>query len=175
MRRVLLGVGMLLFLGLLVSAWMWFRSRRQQARERLTNLVGPLAPLTATVPPLLDPASSALESEALASALATGSDTPGRARQLIQKLLYSLLWQRQHFAQVQRQAAQEIAEMEQRLEQTHAPLQQRIRAYEQRILELEQVLARKGRENSELIKAKILMTKQQMELIRARATADWKN
>jgi hypothetical protein len=59
-------------------------------------------------------------------------------------------------------------ELEQRLEHLHAPLQERITAYEQRIEELEKDLAAKGEENRELIGARINVARQHLSMERER-------
>ena len=61
-----------------------------------------------------------------------------------------------------------MTEMERRLDELHAPLQDRLRAYEQWVAELEKSLAAKDQENRELIKAKIHFTRQQLAAARAR-------
>ena len=47
-------------------------------------------------------------------------------------------------------------------------LQERLRAYETRIAELEKALVAKGDENRELIKAKIVLIRRQLEAERSR-------
>jgi len=86
----------------------------------------------------------------------------GFLAQLNDKLVGSLAAQRQQLLEAQRAAAVEIAEMEKRLNELHAPLQERLRAYETRIAELEQALAVMGAENRELIKAKISLMQRQL-------------
>jgi hypothetical protein len=61
-----------------------------------------------------------------------------------------------------------MSELEQRLEQLHTPLQERITAYEKRIDELEKDLAAKGEENRELLGARIFVAKQRLILERER-------
>lgn len=89
-------------------------------------------------------------------------------------------WLKQHFAQrlltertqmldTQKSAANELAELEQRLDELHAPLQERLRAYEKRVAELEKSLAAKGQENRQLLEAKIQLTRKQLETERARS------
>jgi hypothetical protein len=68
----------------------------------------------------------------------------------------------------QQKAEIEMRELEQRLEQLHTPLQERIQAYERRITELEKELAAKGEENRELIGARIAAARQQLNLERER-------
>jgi hypothetical protein len=87
---------------------------------------------------------------------------PHLARLLTDKLVRRLLSQRSSLLDTQEMAAAEMAELEARLEKMHAPLQERLRAYERRIAELEQELARKGEENQELIKVKIALARNQL-------------
>lgn len=68
----------------------------------------------------------------------------------------------------QQKAEIEMRELEQRLEQLQTPLQERIQAYERRIVELEKELAAKGEENRELIGARIAAARQQLNLERER-------
>ncbi|MCU0783759.1 MAG: FHA domain-containing protein [Verrucomicrobia bacterium] len=79
-----------------------------------------------------------------------------------------LISQRLQMLDAQQSAAAEMAELERRLDELHAPLQERLRSYEQRIAELEKSLAVKGEENRELLRARIHMTRQQLETQRAR-------
>lgn len=88
-----------------------------------------------------------------------------------EKVFRSVVDQRANLLTVQQRAEAEIRELEQRLEQLHAPLQQRISAYEARIVELEKDLAAKGEENRELIGARISVAKQQLMVERERSRA----
>jgi hypothetical protein len=83
------------------------------------------------------------------------------------KLVGSLASQRAEMLETQSSAAAEMAEMERRLNDLHAPLQERLRAYEARIADLEKALAAKGKENRELIKAKIELMRKQLEAERS--------
>lgn len=87
------------------------------------------------------------------------SVAPHLARLLMDKLVGKLISQRSSLVNTQEKAAAEMAELEARLEKMHAPLQERLRAYEQRIIELERELAQKGEENRELIKLKIALAR----------------
>ncbi|HEY6167756.1 MAG TPA: hypothetical protein VI454_06930, partial [Verrucomicrobiae bacterium] len=78
------------------------------------------------------------------------------------KLVNELLSQRKDLIETQRQAEADIAALEARLENLHAPLQARLDAYEQRIVELEKDLATRGDENRELISATITLMKQRL-------------
>ena len=86
-----------------------------------------------------------------------------------EKVVRSLFHQREELLSVQQKAEIEIRELEQRLEELHAPLQERITAYEQRILELEKDLAAKGEENRELIGARINVARQHLKVERERS------
>jgi len=88
--------------------------------------------------------------------------------QLKEKLVSNLASQRGEMLEIQQSAAAELAELDQRLNELHAPLQERLRAYETRITDLEKALAAKGEENLELIRAKIEMTRKQLEAERAK-------
>jgi DNA anti-recombination protein RmuC len=87
---------------------------------------------------------------------------PHLAQLLKHKVVQGLLSQRSDFIDAQHRAAAEVADLEARLEKVHAPLQERLRAYEQRICELEQELALTGKENRELLKARIQVVKAQL-------------
>ena len=85
-----------------------------------------------------------------------------------EKIFQTLFRQRAQLLSAQQKAEAEMHELEQRLEQLHTPLQERITAYERRIVELEQELAAKGEENRELIGARITVAKQQLHMERGR-------
>jgi hypothetical protein len=93
----------------------------------------------------------------------------GVLAQLKEKMVTNLASQREEMLEIQRSAAAELAELDQRLNELHAPMQERLRVYETRITDLEKALAAKGDENRELIKAKIEMTRKQLETERSRS------
>jgi hypothetical protein len=93
---------------------------------------------------------------------------PHLARLLMDKLVRGLLLQRTSLIEGQQQAAAEMAALESRLEKVNAPLQERLRAYEERILELEKELAQKGHENRELIRFKIQLVRTQLASTKGR-------
>ena len=89
--------------------------------------------------------------------------TLGRITDILkEKLVLHLLASRRAGQMVQQQAAEEVADMERRLEQLHAPLQEKLHTYERRIAELERDLTRMGEQNRDLIRAKIEITKQRI-------------
>ena len=85
-----------------------------------------------------------------------------------EKVVRTLFSQRAQLLDAQQKAEAEMRELEQRLEQLHAPLQERIMAYEQRIADLERDLAAKGEENRELIGARIHVARQHLSMERER-------
>lgn len=92
----------------------------------------------------------------------------GALAQLKEKLVGNLVSQREQMLETQQSAAAEMAELEKRLNELHAPLQERLRVYETRIADLEKALAAKGEENRELIRAKIEMMRKQLETERSK-------
>ncbi len=107
------------------------------------------------------------EAERAQAALRAGV-LPHLAEWLKKKFVRRLVSERSQMLDAQQSATAELAELERRLDELHAPLQERLHAYEKRIVELEQMLAAKGEENRELLRAKIQMTRQQLEAARAK-------
>ena len=153
----LIGVAVLL---LATLAWLAFR-RPKPALTLLPAVAGSAAasPLDAGWQ------QRALEAEAEV-ARAHEAIRSGVMLQLKDKAMGSLLTQRSDLLEAQHAAATEMAELERRLNELHAPLQDRLRAYETRIADLERALAAKGEENRELIRAKIGLMRQQLEVER---------
>ncbi len=85
-----------------------------------------------------------------------------------EKTFQTLFRERAELVSAQQKAEAEMRELEQRLEQLHAPLQERISAYEKRIEELEASLAAKGEENRALIMARITAARQHLTVERER-------
>jgi membrane-associated HD superfamily phosphohydrolase len=90
---------------------------------------------------------------------------------LSQAFTRRLVSDRRLLLDTQGKAMAEMAEFEARLEKVHAPLQERLVAYERRIAELEKELAARGEENRELLKAKIEMMRKQLESQREKSRA----
>lgn len=108
-----------------------------------------------------------------ASALIRKSLMPQLARWLMTKVVRSLIRQRTQLVDVQRAAELEVAELERRLASVNAPLEDRLKAYERRIAELENELAAKTRENQELIRAQIDLTRRKLESERSKGPLAW--
>ena len=98
---------------------------------------------------------------------------PQLARWMMSELVQRLLHQRVDLLTSQKRAEQEVAHLEKRLDQLHAPLEDRLRAYERRIGELERELAAKGQENRELLKARIDTARKKLASERAKAPVAW--
>jgi hypothetical protein len=109
---------------------------------------------------------------AQASAVVRAGLMPHLAQWLKQAFTRRLVSERAHLLTTTEQAAAAVAELEKRLQQLHAPVEERLRAYEQRIAQLEQALAAKGAENRELLKTQIELTRQKLAAARAQ---DWTN
>lgn len=87
---------------------------------------------------------------------------PQLARQMMNKLVQELITQRAEWLLTSRVAENELAEIERRFTASHTQLQKRLRDFEKRTEELEQMLAVKTEENSELIKSQIELTQKQL-------------
>jgi len=94
---------------------------------------------------------------------ARASLAPHLAQVLKESLVQELASQRKELLQAQQTAAAEIAQLTHHLDEVRAPVQERLRSYEMRIQELEKELAARTKENRELLKLKIEMTRRQVE------------
>lgn len=93
---------------------------------------------------------------------------PYLARFLSHALVQRLFRQRTRLIQTQQIAAAQTVELEMRLTKIQSHMQQRFHFYEQRIAELEKDLAAAEEQNRELIRAKIVLAKQDLEFERAK-------
>lgn len=156
----LIGVG-----ALLCAALAWVAFRRKAPESLLPATINP----TSSAP---SPAETEWQQRALVAeekvARAHEAIRSGVVAQLKDKAVSSLAAQRTDMLEAQRAAALEMAELEKRLNDLQVPLQDRLRAYESRIVELEKALAAKGEENRELIRAKIELMRKQLEAERAK-------
>jgi hypothetical protein len=95
------------------------------------------------------------------------------APQLLEALkdavVQELAAQRRELLAAQQAAAAELTELARRLESIQAPLLERLRAYEQRVAELETELGEQSKENRELLKLKIELLRDQVEAERCRS------
>jgi membrane-associated HD superfamily phosphohydrolase len=83
-------------------------------------------------------------------------------------VVQGLAAQRNELLHAQQAAATEINALVHRLDELKAPMQDRLRSYQDRIGELEKDLAERNEENRELLKVKIEMTRRQLEAERDR-------
>jgi hypothetical protein len=108
----------------------------------------------------------ALEAEALAAKQAqvlgekVGPELVEFAKQTLVQGLYT---QRNELMETQDRARQTLMELESRLSELHLPAQERIRAYEKRIGELEQELQSRSIEMRELTQATLLLVRQRLD------------
>ena len=100
---------------------------------------------------------------------------PKVAQAVRDAVMQEMALQRRELMLAQQMAADEIAELVQRLDQVQAPLQERLQAYEAQIQRLEGELAARNEENRELLKAKIELMRRQMEYERVRTSGDWQS
>jgi len=97
---------------------------------------------------------------------------PHLARWLAHKWVQQVISNRKQLLEVQRQAEAEIAALENRLAQMHAPLQERLHAYESRIVKLEEQLLLRDQQNKELIEMTIATARKSLEKELA-ASMEW--
>jgi len=101
-----------------------------------------------------------------AQAAARAGLAPHLAQVLKETVVQELAAQRRELLKAQEEATLEIAAMIRRLDSVQAPMQERLRAYEARIQELEKELTALNEENRELLKLKIDMIRRQLEVER---------
>jgi hypothetical protein len=80
-----------------------------------------------------------------------------------QSLVQGLYAQRNALIETQQKAQQALAELESRLTALQLPLQERIRAYEKRIAELEKEVGTQGEEVRELTRATLTLVRKKLE------------
>jgi len=161
-------IGGAVTLALVLVTWQWWRRRREAS---LLPVLAGGEGITANSPEAAAWQLRALEAERRAEraqeAIRAGVVTQV-STVLKEELVHGLLAQRRELIDAQRAAATEMEALEKRLDEIHAPLQERLNAYEARIAELEKALAAKDEQNRELIKAKIALVRQQLEAERAK-------
>lgn len=95
---------------------------------------------------------------------------PHMVQALRDAIVQELAAQRRELLAAQQAATTELTDLAKRLESTHAPMVERLRAYENRVAELEKELIAQSRENRELLKVKIEALKEQIEVERGNGT-----
>ena len=82
-------------------------------------------------------------------------------------IVQELAAQRRELLSAQQAATKELTDLARRLENVQTPMVERLRAYEERVAELEKELLEQSRENRELLKVKIDALKGQIEVERS--------
>lgn len=88
-------------------------------------------------------------------------------------VVQELATQRRELLAAQQAAAAELTELARRLEAVQTPMLERLRAYEQRITDLEKDLADQSKENRELLKLKIEMLREKIATERTASRVDF--
>ncbi len=141
---------------------LYFRERRRQAAGRAVAVTS-LPPADLSVATWQQ---RALNAEALASSqalLLREKLMPELTEFVKQSLVQGLAAQRDALLAMQQQALQSLLEMETRLANLNAPLQERIRAYESRIAELEKEISQQGAEMRELTRTILQLMRKKLE------------
>jgi len=160
-RRLLAGL-LGTFVLLLVFVALWWRYRGRQ--RRLEQSAGwSIVSAEAGADVWRERALAAEARADRATAILKTNLLPHMARWMMSELVQRLLSQRSSVRQIENRAEVEVAELAQRLERLQAPLEERLRAYEHRISELEAELAAKDQENRQLIQARIESTRRKLE------------
>jgi hypothetical protein len=132
-----------------------------------------LSPATVVVPSVVSKSDSveewkqrALEAEAMAGKqgqILREKIMPEVAEFAKQSLVQGLYAQRNALLETQQKAQQALAQLESQLTSLHLPLQERIRAYEKRISELEKEVETQGEEMRELTRATLALVRKKLE------------
>jgi isopentenyl diphosphate isomerase/L-lactate dehydrogenase-like FMN-dependent dehydrogenase len=104
-----------------------------------------------------------LPPRAVSTRLNSATLPPHFAQALKSAVVQELAAQRRELLAAQHAAAAELTGLARRLEQIQTPLLDRLRAYEQRISDLEKELGEQSKENRELLKMKIDLLRDQIE------------
>lgn len=147
---------------------LYFRERqRRKAGRRLAGAANQLVPApNPTEPSIVAWQQRALTAEALADQQALilrEKLLPELTEFVKQSLVQGLAAQRDALLAMQQQALQSLLEMETRLANLHAPLQERIRTYEGRIAELEKEISQQGTEMRELTRTILQLMRKKLE------------
>ncbi|MGC3960511.1 MAG: hypothetical protein QM813_22050 [Verrucomicrobiota bacterium] len=141
---------------------LYFRERRRRAASRMINVANQ-QPTDLSISTWQQ---RALNAEALADSqalLLREKLMPELTEFVKQSLVQGLAAQRDALLAMQQQALQSLLEMETRLANLNAPLQERIRAYETRIAELEKEISQQGAEMRELTRTILQLMRKKLE------------
>ncbi len=155
------GVVLALALALAVGWWRWKRRTRSGEWSIVSAQLGGVQ--GAEAEQWRERALAAEAKAAKATAMLRARMVPHLARWMMNELVQRLLHQRTVAQTSQQRAEQEVAELAARLEKLQAPLEERRRAYEQRIQQLEAQLAARDRQDHELIEARLESTRRRLD------------
>ena len=170
-RRLLAGIALASVALALAGAWFWRRRSAEEARRAQNSLA-----LATSDPGEVTWRERALAAEARAdkaTALLRARMLPQLARWMVSEMFQRLLSHRSLLASTNQQAEREVAELAARLDSIHAPLEERLRAYQRRITELEAELAVKEEQNRALIQAQIETARRRLEQERGGVPPSW--
>lgn len=149
--------GLAAILGITVAVLGWRLLRRQPKVTTLPSgtFLAPPAKVEVAQPPAITPQ--------------VAHEVAQEVAQVVREtVMQEMALQRRELMLAQQSAADEIAELVQRLDRVQAPFQERLEAYEVQIKQLESELAARTEENRELLKAKIELMRRQLEYEKVR-------
>lgn len=154
-------------------AVLWWRRRRMAAQADVSFALARAGDVAWDDGVWRERALAAEDRAQKATAILRANLLPHMARWMMKEMMQRLLSQRTEILTSQQQAEREVAELADRLELLHAPLEDRLKAYERRIAELEAELAAKGLENQDLIQAQIETMRKKLEGERSQEPMNW--
>lgn len=186
-------LGLLTVIVLLAGAMRWLRRPKpvsQTIMPATTVLDESLKPITLTCPACQEPVpvhvstlpitmrwqERALQAERRADAalaLMRSKVLPGLFQWAKSKLMRTLVSQRDRLEHNQWIAEKEINDLVKRLDHVHTPMAGRLKAYEERIAQLEEELRIKGEENRALLQARLQAVRRQLTLEQNTGTVAW--
>jgi hypothetical protein len=98
---------------------------------------------------------------------------PHLARELKNRLVQALFTQRQVLLHNEAAASARVAELEARLAKLQPAIAEKIRAYEKRIQELEAEIEEKDQETRDLLRAKLILARKELDAELTRHHVDW--
>jgi hypothetical protein len=98
---------------------------------------------------------------------------PHLARELKNRLVSVLFSQRQALLENEEAASERVREMEARLARLQPAIAEKIRAYEQRIENLEKEIDEKDQETRDLVRAKLVLARKELDAEISRNRIDW--
>jgi hypothetical protein len=154
------GAGLVVVLG--VIAWQWSRRRRAQSWQ-LATLAGNGVSAGSVEAQAWQQRALEAERQVERAHEALRAGVMEQVSHVLQdRLVSELATHRRELIEAQQAAAAEMEALDRRLNEMHAPLQERLQAYEARVAELERALAYKDDQNRELLKARIELLRKQL-------------